>query len=381
MIRKKTYISLFICLVSGIGLMFLLFALSEHKVHKDNGFTRRFAGHPAIKAKELDLTYNSYYIAGADQGKIYLGNSVAPFHMITLDTALQNQETIRLALDQDSLPYKSMKLRVIPPHFFLMDGIKSYIFRGKIGDWTARSIMNKPSYFSMVEPIDSVSLAIRGVSGETRENILGKISLSGSGKIDLSYGLLTKQIDGIFDTDGTLQYNHQLQKMVYTYYYRNQFIVTDSNLQLDYLGKTIDTISHAQIEVGTIASKNELKMAAPPLMVNKTTATYGSYLFVNSQLIGKNEPIHVWERASIIDVYNLKKNTYEFSFYIYGIKKDKLRSFRVLQDKFIGLIGNYIVTYQLDTSLFKSPLPNSKKNTDSSSDDIDTNSTAQTSTN
>ncbi|GAA3622320.1 hypothetical protein GCM10022397_05100 [Flavivirga jejuensis] len=344
--------------------MFLLFSLSEHKLHRDNSFTRRFAGHPAISAKQLDLAYNSYYIAGTDQGKIYLGNSTAPFHLVTLDTALQNKETIRLALDQDSLSYKSIQLRVIPPYFFLMDGVMPYIFRGNTTDWKARSILNKPAYFSQVEPIDSVNLVISSVSSKTRENVLGKISLSGTGKIDLSHDLLQKQIDGIFDTDGILQYNRQLQKLVYTYYYRNQFIVADTNLQLDHLGKTIDTISHAQIKMGTIASKNQIKMAAPPLIVNKNSATYGDYLFVNSKLIGKYEPIHIWERASIIDVYNLVDNTYEFSFYIYGIKKDKLRSFQVLQDKFIGLIGNHIVTYQLDTNLFKNLLPNSKENVD-----------------
>ncbi|MDO5986533.1 hypothetical protein Q4Q39_03850 [Flavivirga amylovorans] len=365
MTHKKTYISLFICTVCGIGGMFLLFSLSEHKLHRDNSFTRRFAGHPAIKAKQLNLTYNSYYIAGADQGKIYLGNSIAPFHLITLDTALQNKETIRLTINQDSLPYKSIQLRVIPPYFFLMDGAMPYIFKGKTTDWKARSIMNIPPYFSQVEPIDSANLFIRGVSGKTRENVLGKINLSGTGKVSLSHDLLQKQIDGIFDTDGTLQYNHQLQKLVYTYYYRNQFIVADTNLQLNHLGKTIDTISHAQIKVGTIASKNQQKMAAPPLTVNKNTATYGNYLFVNSKLIGKYEPIHIWERASIIDVYNLVENTYEFSFYIYGIKKDKLKSFRVLHDKFIGLIGNHIVTYQLDTSLFKNLLTNSKEDADS----------------
>ncbi|MDD7886112.1 hypothetical protein [Flavivirga sp. 57AJ16] len=365
MIRKKTYTTLFICMISGIGIVSLLFSLSEHKIHRDNSFTRRFAGHPAIKAKQLDLSYNSYFIAGADQGKIYLGNSISPFHLIILDTVLQNKETIRLTLDRDSLPYKHIQLRVIPPYFFLIDGIMPYIFRGNTTDWKARSVMDNPPYFSQVEPIDSVSLLIRGVSGKTRENILGKITLSENPKVDLSHELLQKQIDGIFDTDGVLQYNHQLQKLVYTYHYRNQFIVADTALQLNHLGKTIDTISRAQIEVGTIASKNQLKMAAPPLTVNKNSTTYGNYLFVNSKLIGKHEPTNVWNNASIIDVYNLVENTYEFSFYVYDIKKDKLRSFRVLHDKFIGLIGNHIVTYQLDTNQFKHLSPHLKEDADS----------------
>ncbi|MDO5968179.1 hypothetical protein Q4Q35_00010, partial [Flavivirga aquimarina] len=59
--------------------------------------------------------------------------------------------------------------------------------------------------------------------------------------------------------DGTLQYNQQRQELVYTYRYRNQYIVANDSLQLQRLGKTIDTISQAQIQVGTIASKNQQK--------------------------------------------------------------------------------------------------------------------------
>ena len=61
-----------------------------------------------------------------------------------------------------------------------------------------------------------------------------------------------------------------------------------------------------------------------------------------------------------IDVYNIVDNTYEFSFYIYDIEKNKLKSFQILNDKFIGLIGNHIVTYQLNTNRFKNLLPASE---------------------
>ncbi|GAA3623412.1 hypothetical protein GCM10022397_06450 [Flavivirga jejuensis] len=349
-------------MVCGIGFIALLFTLSEKGLHRDNSFIRRFPGHPAIKAKALDLTYNSYYIAGADAGQIYLGNFTAPLNLMILDTSLQKKQEIRLALDQDSLLFQFVQLRVIPPYFFLVDGITPYISRGNTTDWKAHSIMDKPAYFSKVTPIDSASLAIQSVSSRTKENVLGKISLSDTSKVTFSYNLLQRQIDGLFDTDGVLQYNHQLQKLVYTYFYRNQYIVADKDLQLNFFGKTIDTISRAQIKVGTITSKNQQKLAAPALLVNKYSATYGSYLFVNSKLIGRYESIDIWKQASIIDVYNLMDNTYEFSFYVYNIGKDTLKTFRVLNDKFIGLIGNHIVTYQLNRNRFKNLLPVSKDN-------------------
>lgn len=361
MIRKKIYITLLICTVCGIGFVTLLFTLSEKELHRDNSFIRRFPGHPAIKAKELDLTYSSYYIAGADNGQIYLGNTEAPLHLVILDTTLQKKQTIRLALDQDSLPFRFVQLRVVPPHFFLADGMVPYIGRGNTTDWKASSILNVSAYFAKVEPIDSANLLIRSISSETKEHVLGKISLLDTSKVALSHELLQKQVDGMFDTDGVLQYNRQLQKLVYTYHYRNQYIVADDDLQLNLLGKTIDTVSRAQIKVGTIASKNQHKMAAPALTVNKYSATYGDYLFVNSNLIGRYEPIETWDQASVIDVYNLVENTYEFSFHVYNIGEDKLKSFQVLNDKFIGLIGTHVVTYQLSRRRFKNLWPASKE--------------------
>jgi hypothetical protein len=266
-----------------------------------------------------------------------------------------------MALDQDSLPFRFVQLRVIPPHFFLADGMVPYIGRGNTTDWKARSILNAPAYFSRIEPIDSTNLLIRAISSETKEHVLGKISLLDTSKVALSHELLQKQVDGMFDTDGVMQYNRQLEKLVYTYHYRNQYIVADDELQLNLLGKTIDTVSRAQIKVGSIASKNQHKMAAPALTVNRYSATYGDYLFVNSNLIGRYESIDMWDQASVIDVYNLVENTYEFSFYVYHIGENKLKSFQVLNDKFIGLIGTHIVTYQLSRYRFKNLWPASKE--------------------
>lgn len=353
MTRKKTYGTLLICMVFGMGFIALLFTISEHGLHRDNSFIRRFPGHPAIQDKKLDLTYDSYYIAGVDQEQIYLGNTTAPLHAVVMDTALQNKKTVRLSIDQDSLPFKFLQLRVIPPYFFLADGTTSYIGRGKTTDWKAHAILNASAFFSKIEPIDSSHVVIRAVSSATQESVLGKISLLDTSKVEVSHELLQKQVDGMFDVDGVLLYNRQLQKLVYTYFYRNQYIVADNALQLDHFGKTIDTISRAQIKVGTIASKGLQKMAAPALTVNKYSATYGPYLFVNSKLVGRYEPIEVWDYTSIIDVYNIVENTYLFSFHVYDIGEDKLRSFQVFDDKFIGLIGNHIVTYQMGRHYFK----------------------------
>ncbi len=347
MTQKKLYILLFICTIGSIGFISLLFAFTNKGPERDMSFKRGFLHDAPKKIHELDLEYNGYYIAGAYNNKIYLGNSQSPLYLITVDTTLDHKQEIRLAIDQDSLPLRSPQLRIIPPYFFLMDGTIPYILRGRTEDWKGYSMLENPFYFNQAQPIDSVTLAIRTISSKTKKFALGTIRFSDSTTLTLSHKLLKKQVDGIFDVDGTLQYNRQQQQLVYTYRYRNQYIVANDNLQTQLLGKTIDTISQTQIQVGTIVSKNQKKMSTPALMVNKSSSTSGNYLFVNSQILGKTESLILWEKSSVIDVYDIVNNRYEFSFYVENIGKNKLKTFYVMNDKFIGLIGNHMVIYQL----------------------------------
>ena len=347
MTSKKLYTSLLFCTIGSIGFMALLFAFTNKGPERDLSFKRGFLYDAPKKTHELDLEYNRYQIAGAAEGQIYLSNPKSPLYLTVVDTALQSKREVHITMDQDSLPLRSPQLRVIPPYFFLMDGTIPYILRGRITDWKAYSLLKNPLYFNSAQPIDSITLAIRATSSKTNEFALGTIRLSDTAKMTLSHKLLQKQVDGLFDVDGILNYNQQQQHLIYTYRYRNQYIVANDSLQLQRLGKTIDTISQAQIQVGTIASKNQQKLAAPALMVNKYSATSGKYLFVNSQRLGKTESLVLWEKSSVIDVYDLEKNRYEFSFYVEDIGKSKLKIFQILNDKFIGLIGKHIVTYQL----------------------------------
>ncbi len=67
------------------------------------------------------------------------------------------------------------------------------------------------------------------------------------------------------------------------------------------------------------------------------------------------------KQASVIDVYDIEENAYKFSFYVYHIGKEKLKTFQVLDDKFIGMIGDHIITYQLSTYRFNKLKPEPKE--------------------
>jgi len=352
--KRKLLLQLLGWAVFGAMAVTFLFIVSEETIKRNNSFLRRYPHHPVQKETVLDISYNSYYIAGITSKHIYLGNTTAPLHVLQLSRDLQDTTHIRLRLeDKESYAFRAVQVRVKGNHFFVTDGTVPVIYRGELSTLTARPVMTTPIFFNRLEVMNDSIFVIRTRSAATNETVLGLLQIGDTSKVELNHHLLERQEHGIFDTDGLLIYNQKLQQVVYTYFYRNEFIVADNNLELIYRGKTIDTVSRAQISIDTLRSRNENRLAAAPLMVNIQTATAGNYFFVQSDRLGRYEPERMLKEASIIDVYHLTKNTYEFSFYIHHQQNEKLRSFHVMDSLLVALQGNLIVTYRLKKEHFK----------------------------
>lgn len=343
----KKYVTLTLGALVSVGLITTLFHLSENIIHHHNNFIRRFPHFPAVFDKEMDLKFDSYYFAGGSDGKIYLGNYTAPLQIRAIDSNLSTVSVHRIKLDRMNLPFTAIQIEIQAPYFYLVDGNVPCIFKGKISDWKASYIMRGTSYFSHIEPLDSLNLVFRATLKTTKTNSLGRLSLNDTTFLKFEPGLIQKQIDGVFDTEGLIHYEKKSRRFVYVYTHRNEYIVTDSNLKLHYRGNTIDTTSRAQLKVVTIAKSGETKLAAPPLIVNKTSAVKNNLLFVNSNLPGKYESLLMWKKASIIDLYNLDNHSYLFSFYIYDIDNKKMRSFFIEGNRLYALIGQKLVSYKL----------------------------------
>ena len=114
-------------LLSGIAivssfLVIVLYLLSEDIIHRNNAFMRRYPQHPVNLIKGRSITYNSYYLAGVSQGKIFLGNTTAPLHLLESDTSLTQLRTVQLQLDvPEDKPYSSFRIRIADSVFYLTD--------------------------------------------------------------------------------------------------------------------------------------------------------------------------------------------------------------------------------------------------------------------
>jgi uncharacterized membrane protein YphA (DoxX/SURF4 family) len=359
--RPRNLISIFLFSSAfSIGTVVGLFLLSENITHYHNKFTRRFPHFPAVKSNEADLRLNSYYIAGVDHNKIYLGNTTAQLLVTVLDSTLQQKTQYQIELDRKDLPFKSVKIKIASPYFYVYDGSVPCVFKGNVKDWRAKLVKKGGEYFSLAEPMDATTMAVRTQKRGSGESIVATLNLEDTTKVHLNPAILQKQIDGVFDTDGHMTYSKGLNQLVYLYAYRNQYTVADRNLTINYRGNTIDTMSHANLKIVNIKSHNQKKLGQQPLIVNKECAVFDNLLFVNSGIPGRYENIKMWEQASIVDLYNLSGNSYLLSFYIYNEERDKMKSFIVQNTILYALIGNRIFSYNLGEAITKNYQHNPK---------------------
>lgn len=345
---KKVFPGISIC---SISVVIILFLLSENIIHYHNKMTRRFPHSPLKQTAIMDLKLNSFYFAGVDSEKIYLGNITAPLVITTFNKNLICIQKSMIDLNRKDLPFRGVKVAVQSPYFFVTDGTVPCVFKGKTKDWKAVLIHQKGEYFGGAQPIDSTAIAVATYSKSTGDKIIGVIYFGTNERTILNPEILQKQFDGVFDTDGQLLYSEGMKKIIYLYAYRNQFTVADKNLNITSKGNTIDTITQAKLSIAKDKKRQQRQFSKPPLFVNKSSAVYKNLLFVNSSIPGRFEDDRMWKRTSIIDVYDLSQKSYLLSFTINNLNDKKLKSFIVYDNQLYALIGNHMINYKIDNQI------------------------------
>lgn len=330
----------------GIMTVIIGYQFSEDIIHHHNNFVRRFPQHFATPVDKIDLKYNSYYFAGYDDGEIYLGNYSTPLQILEIGEDFSVKTNHRIELDDLTLQFFSPKVIVNPPNFYVFEGSVPYLFSGHLTDWRGKLRFKSGNYFSQVIAIDEHLLAARFIEQPSGESVVGTINLRDTSQ-KMEKSILEKQFDGIFDTDGKLDYNTSLQKIIYVYSYRNQYSITTPDLKEISRGSTIDTTTQAKVQLVTIENKNKVTYSKPPKVVNKNIATDGNMLYINSTLPGQYEDLEIWKIASIIDIYNLNDKSYVSSFYIYHEAGKKMKSFIVSDTILYALVDTKLVKYKL----------------------------------
>lgn len=350
-LHKSTifYIALVVTLASGS--IIYLFLSSEHIIRTENNFTRRFPHHGVLEDKNYDIKYNSFYFAGYDEHFIYLGNYTAPFLLTKVDINLESSEQQILDPEHyNSYEWSGVKIKVSSPYVYLFDGKTPIIYRSEIDKREMKMISHHDAYFDELEPMEAEQFVFRAKSTKTNSNTLGLLQISDAKPVALQQNSLDGK--GVFETDGQLIYNPSDRSIIYVYYYKNQFTVSDKMLKRKTVYHTIDTISTPKIKVVEMTNGIK-KMATPPLIVNSSATVQQHILFIKSNIIGKYELKKIWNKASVVDMYHTQRKEYLGSFYVDHRGDDKMRQMLATDQYFYTLTGSRIVRYRYAHSISK----------------------------
>lgn len=348
---KNTITLLLLNFAASIAAMFLLYKFSTQKAK--TGFIRHFPSHILGKRNEIDLRWNSYYLAGS-KDSIYLANSVAVNHLLAVDLHSLDTSSHIIAIPENSkLVWPALRITASPPYVYYHENNTAFTGYSLLSSNLMNREVKSSVPFDLATQVSPTSLIIRNYDTLLSHNVLSKLDLN-SNKITKKL-VLKKQIDGSFCTDGMLSYDPASASGLYMYYYRNQVTVFDSALTVALNLKTVDTVSRAQIKVSIFQKQGQLKalLSAPPLRINASATINQGYIFIHSLRKADNESTDSFEKSSVIDVYSASNSRYLFSFYIPSHHGKKLRQFAVQNGVILILYEHHILSFELDFSGLK----------------------------
>ncbi len=352
----KPWLVVLVSLLLGIGIVAALTLVSASSKNKRLGnFKRIFPKEKILSLQAtVDLRFNSYYLAGADSSNIYLANSTDPNQLIIADYRLRTKHVQLNIPDTARIAWKLLQVRIDFPNILITEGITPSILKGTFPS-LSYSKKQFDLYFSDLVPLTSNTFCLRAYNESLKQNILLS-AREGVENDTVPRYMLEKQSDGFFCTDGMLLYNPARGEVIYVYYYRNQFVQLDSEMRVKHVGHTIDTVGRADVDVGFIRSESQMVLLNQPTVVNKHSCTDENFLYIHSGIKADNETDFEFKGNSVVDVYSLADNKYQFSFYLPFLAETSIDDFKAANHKLIVVHGQILAVYALpEYALLHSP--------------------------
>jgi hypothetical protein len=333
-----------LALATFILFSLLLFADMPNK--KKNGFQRKF-NKSAKLLNRSSVEYPLTSIAGLAEENIYFSFK-DPRILFVTDYSLNKKGFFNLPLriSMDSLAASTV--RVDSPFVELYLNNRAKIITFRFGDSLTRKVKLELPLFSRMTILNGQTIVLRGFDTTRQSQFFQKFDRL-SGKFILKNDLLSNNSDAGFSTDGNLLYDKSTNKVLYILSYANSFYCMDSNLNLIYNGKTIDTTNQNNITTAPIysAKKGTLLPTSPLKKNNGPSCISNGMLFILSQMKADNEDSKAYLNNSVIDVYNIINGNYKCSFYVQNIQDEKIKTFKVKGDSLIAIYPKNIATFQM----------------------------------
>jgi len=345
--KKSTFYTLFgIVCICSLALI-LLVRFSHLPNEHTNGFARRWLEPKEFKfLNELQISNSIQDIVGTTNDHLFF-STLNPQWLFMLDEKLQNQDTIFFPIKLFEKLLSAYTFFVDSPNVYLHANNIPALFIGSLVDTKKFSGLKlKTSLFTKSVQISPKYMVLRGFDSSGTRQTFQKIN-SMTGKIESQQVIVPQPKNDLgFSTDGWLKYDPFTKRILFVEFYQNSFFCLDSNLNLIYQGKTIDTTNTNSVSIkpNVIGNKEYLMPSSSRTLINKITFVNNGYLFINSGLIADNESPKLFRQNAIIDVYRIQNGTYVGSFYLPYRHENKIMSIVYQSDKLFVLYAKGIIS-------------------------------------
>lgn len=333
----RAIIPIGITLVTGVSLISGLYLQMQQSQIKPY-FKRSFI-QPHLHSSDTFAVQKTSYIAGISDTSIIIGTrGNDPAEVINLRTGKRKSLSF-----SNSITKENEILEIDSKFIYSMNREIPSIGYRSLKD-SCLHLLPTPVPFIQCVPITPSSYALRTINA-AGENTIVKFNPKGVQTGDDN--ILTKQKEGLYSTAGRLHYSITLHRIVYLYHFRNEYIQYDTNLMVISKANTIDSNRYAKVKAISTAP-GRFTLASPSSVVNRLSAVFQNYLFVCSNVQGIGESDDEFKTRSTIDVYDLSTTSYISSFYIRNYKNQRLNSFGVNRNRWVGMYEGIAIVHFID---------------------------------
>jgi len=335
-------------LLCAAGLLFFLVVRSNGPNDEKNGFTRRgLHSRKAVYLHELAVGETLYKIIG-NTGRRFFFTGKDPRILYSADMQLHRQPAITIPFPLSSQVMLAYDLRVDSPCVHLYANNLSAILSSRLDDTTVHRIPLPTRLFTAIVPLSAHSLVARAFDSAGDRQVLKKI-IRGVNSPVRETAIVESTGDAGFSADGMLRYDSSTHRLLYTQFYQNRFFCLDTNLNLLYTARTIDTTNTNPVLTRTFARQNKgsLMPAAPLHIINRACITDGRYIYILSTLKADNEDPADVEKNAVVDVYALGDGAYRRSFYIPNLHHEKAQNLFMANGLLLVSYTKYIGAFQV----------------------------------
>jgi hypothetical protein len=347
--KRIIYIALF--MISPTLLVYALYSFTYQPNKENNSFLRNISYKEITPLDTAEGVVSYGYICGVTDYHIFIEDPNNPRRLVEADWALKNIHSYTFKLPNSEKVLSRVTYQVDSPFVHIFAGNEPSIFSATWNDGlTVRESKYPYPLYMRAIALSSKDFVFKGfdtTGTQTVQTFAVWDNDTRTQRHQLNPFGHSKDL-GIND-DGLMDYDSSTQKIIYVPFYKNGFLVLDTNLSAYTRTKTIDTAIYGRTSGGSYKENGQLMYTnnAPQFIVNSEECINQGKVFINSMLRADNETKSGFASYDAVDVYSILYKKYLYSFHVPKYHKQDLVSFRVYDNRIAVIYPNSIVTYHI----------------------------------